>query len=105
MELTKLFEEATEGIIRLLKSDNERWIKHKSKLRSLLNLHLQMKKICDLENPTSETLNYIEEIKQFRQNNLNTEENMNDPLYGDQVAMKMSKLKVCVMAKVLKNYF
>ena len=89
-----------QAIINLIKCEEEKWILQRDKL---LQFHIELIKNNDLNNPTKSTLQLIETIKQWRTENLNTDENMDDDRYLNEVAMRMSNIKVNIMTNVLRN--
>lgn len=90
-------------IINLINSEENKWKTQKKNLETLLTLHNNFIDNNNLDNPTIEILNQLEDIKTWRTNNLNTRENMNDDRYGKEIAMKMCEFKVQLMTQVYKN--
>ena len=104
MNLIENIKKVNIAIIKLIKSDEDIWIKQREKLRQLLQFHLQLLEQCNANKPDMRTLNYIESIKQWRTDNLNTKENMKDDRYGKDIASEMCNVKVQIMSQVLRPF-
>ena len=98
MDIATKIKNVINNIIELIKSDDEKWKIQRDNLLLLLQLHIELLRNFDMDKPNISTLNYIEYIKQWRTDNLNTEENMFDPKYGENIAMAMCEVKVMIMA-------
>ncbi len=89
--------EVNDNIIKLINSDNPIFESKKVYLKELLNKHLQFIK----NNPviTYKTLEEIEDIKQYRTENIHTNDIMNDEIYK-KVYTNMMKVKLSIMQMV-----
>ena len=99
----EIIKDVNNAILELMKSENEQWIKQRDKLKKLLSLHIELIKNYNIDEPDIKTLNFLQEIKKWRTENLNTSENINNDIYGDKIMMSMSNLMVITMAKVYKG--
>lgn len=88
------------NIIKLINCNEKKWLKLKNKLTKLLDMNKNIIKNHIFINPTIDLLNDIEKIKIWRSENLNFKINMDDKRYGEDIAMKMSLLKVKIMQKI-----
>lgn len=91
--------QANELIDELLEDNSELWKPLYEKLKRVKKMHYQLMKNYNLKNPTYEALQKIEQLKSFREDNLNTTETMKDDRWGKVVEV-MSALKVKTMAKI-----
>ena len=101
MSCIDILEKVNRNINNLLRSKEQKWISQRNKLTKFLELNKLLLNNYSLQKPNAKTLLFIEALKQWRTEELNTEENMNDPRYGDDIAMLMCQLKTKVMTEVL----
>ena len=99
----EILKEVNIAILDLMKSEIEQWVKQRDKLKKLLSLHNELINNYHIDKPDIKTINFLQEIKQWRTENLNTYENINNDIYGDKIMMPMSKLMVHTMANVYKE--
>ena len=97
----KTIKKANKAIARLIKCDEERWVKQRQKLQQLLMFHLTLLEVFKMKNTDFHTLQYLHTIKEWRYLNLNLEENMNDSRYGKDIVGAMQDVSVHMMAQVL----
>ena len=101
MSCREIIEKVNENVRKLIQSEEEKWKVQRKKLRKLLEYHTELLRSGNIDKPTSFTLHFIDLIKQWRTENLNTKENISDPRYKVDVASLMCTAKVKIMAKVL----
>ena len=99
----EILKEVNNAILDLMKSEIEQWVKQRDKLKKLLSLHNELINNYHIDKPDIKTINFLQEIKQWRTENLNTYENINNDIYGEKIMMPMSKLMVNTMACVYKG--
>ena len=103
MSCIDILEKVNRNINKLLRTNEQKWISQRDKLKKLLELNKLLLNKYSLQKPNARTLQFIEVLKQWRTEELNAEENMNDPRYGDDIASLMSQLKVKIMIEVIPN--
>ena len=102
MTLINKIEIVNKKIEELINCKNPKWSHQQCKLKMLLKLDEQLINKYNLEDPTYETLQFIEYIKTWRTENLNTEENLKDDIYID-IVQCMMQVKLQVMIKIHKK--
>ena len=104
MTLINKVEIVNKNIEELINCKNPKWDHQQCNLKMLITLHEQLINNYILEDPTYETLQFIEFIKTWRTENLNTEENLTDDKYVD-IVQDMMQVKLQVMIKIHKKCF
>ena len=100
----EILKDVNDAILELMKSEIEQWVKQRDKLKTLLSLHNELINNYHIDKPDIKILNFLQEIiKNWRTENLNTYENINNDIYGDKIMIPMSKLMVNTMANVYKG--
>ena len=101
MDIVNEITKVNEAIVELIKSSDAKWKAQHSNLKCLLLLQCFLLKEHDCNHPTLLTLRKLDNIKDWRTENLNTKENMDDLFYREKIAEAMCLVKLEMMSKVL----